>query len=323
MTYLHIRGLLAENMVYRPRPGHESSRPERRSDGDTAFQLVLLDRKGNTLLSVAPQVTPRGCGHAEHPLRFRVRGSLPLHPEGKAYELRRGDLRLYLADIPSAAPVLAPPRCRVGVNTVTLRWKHCQAQETPEMACAPDQAAYRSSHGPATRRVTYSVVAAMESGRRITVARGLTETTHTVDLSLMPVGGKGKLFLIAGDGVRSSEVEASSIDVPMRAPTLHILLPAPDARVAFGRPISVLGCLLDMGGQPLSPGNSVWRIDGERFAAGTLVAALSDLKPGTHRLTFTFELAEAARTEASVSIEVEQPDAEYLEWEALMDRQAP
>ena len=100
MTYLHIRGTIAENMVYRPRPGHESSRPGRRVEGDPAYQLVLLDSEGRTLLKVAPQVNASGCGNADDPLRYRVRGVLPLHPNGVAYELRRGELLLYRTAIP-------------------------------------------------------------------------------------------------------------------------------------------------------------------------------------------------------------------------------
>ncbi len=66
MTYLHIRGTLEENMVYHPRPGHESSRPRRR-EGNPEFQLLLLDREGRALLIVTPQVSPDGCGRVDDP----------------------------------------------------------------------------------------------------------------------------------------------------------------------------------------------------------------------------------------------------------------
>ena len=131
MTYLHIRGTLAENMVYRPRPGHESARPGRRGEGDPAYQLRLLDHAGRELLTVAPQVTLRGCGSADEPRRYRVRGILPLHPDGASYELRRGDVLLYAAEIPATPPAIAAPSCHAGARkpragarntSVNTRW---------------------------------------------------------------------------------------------------------------------------------------------------------------------------------------------------------
>jgi hypothetical protein len=314
ITYLHIRGILAESMVYQPRPGYESPRPGRRAEGDPAYQLVLLDREDRLLLSVAPQVTARGCGSVNDPLRYRVRGVLPLHPDGATYELRRDEVRLYRAAIPPVPPAAPVPRHRSDGSQVTLDW---QAGEQPDDASG-DTAPDGDAPGATTRRLTYSVVAAMESGRRITVARGLTEPTHKVDLSLMPVHGKGKLYLVASDGVRSAEVEAASIDVPERAPTVHILAPAPDSRLPFGQPVSVLGCCLDMGGSACTPELAVWSLDGERFAAGTLVAALDGLNPGTHRLTLAYEAGDMGPVEASTAFEVEEPDEDYRQWEALI-----
>lgn len=323
LTYLHIRGSLAENMVYRSRPGYESPRPGRRSEGDPAFQLVLLDCEGRVLLSVAPQVTASGCGNADDPLRYRVRGLLPLHPDGVAYELRRGEIRLYGVAIPSEPPTIAAPRCHQSANGLTLHWQPCEQPDSTRGSTAPANNAYGTTQDTTARRITYSVGAAMESGRRITIARGLTEPAHTVDLSLMPLPGKGTLYLVASDGVRSSEVEVASIDVPVRAPTVHILAPAPDAYLPFGQPVSVLGCCLDMGGQPCSLDRTVWSLDGERFAAGTLVAALDGLHPGPHRLTLAYEGGDyegghADRVEASVTLKIEEPDADYRRWEALI-----
>jgi len=319
LTYLQIRGSLDENMVYRPRPGHESSRPGRRNEGDPAFQLVLLDCGGRVLLSVAPQVISSGCGNAGDPLRYRVRGLLPLHPDGAAYELRRGEIRLYGDAIPPSPPTISAPRCHKSANGFTLHWQPCEQPESINGSAAAEN----NTYGTTARRITYSIVAAMESGRRITIARGLTAPDHTVDVSLMPVAGKATLYLIASDGVRSSEIEAASINIPLRAPTVHILAPAPEASLPFGQPVSVLGCCLDMGGQPCSPGPTVWSLDGERFAAGTLVTAFESLPPGSHRLTLAYQgegyqVGHADRVEASITLKIEEPDADYQRWEALM-----
>ena len=137
--------------------------------------------------------------------------------------------------------------------------------------------------------MTYSVVAAMASGRRITVARGLCGTAFAVDVSTLPVPGKGMLHVVASDGVRSTELPLAPIDVPERAPTLHILSPAEGARVVFGQALSVLGCCLDMGGSPCAAEHAVWALDGEAFATGSMIAALDGLRSGAHRLTLAHE----------------------------------
>jgi hypothetical protein len=299
LTYLHIRGTLAENMVYSPRRGHESTRPGRRGEGDPAFELVLLDGNGRVLLSVTPQVTARGCGRAEDPLRFQVRGSLPLHPSGTAYELRRGEIRLYKTPVLPDPPKISAPRCRINKEGLALRW----------------QSARRKG-------ATYSIVALMESGRRFNITRDLTELTYTVDLSRIPAPGKGKLFIVANDGVRSSEVEAASIEVPSRPPTVYIIAPIADTRLPFGQPVSALGCCLDMGGEPCPSELAIWLLDGERFASGTWIAALDHPQPGIHKLTLEYGGGEG-RIETSVMFEIEEPDANYRHWEEHMAEASP
>jgi hypothetical protein len=317
MNYLHIRGTLGENMVYRPRRGYESSRRASGGQGDPAFQLVLLDTEGRVLLSATPQVIPRGCGTADDPLRFSVRGSLPLHPDGAAYELRRGEIRLYQTDIPSEPPKIAAPRCYTTECGPTLEWQAAQSSDGLHGSDS-EAAAYGSRKGYGRPGFTYAIVAIMETGRRITLARGLTQCSHTVDLSRVPVHGKGTLYLAAHDGVRSAEVKAMSLDVPVRPPTVHILVPRPGTPLPFGQPLSVLGCCLDMGGQPCSADRIVWLLDGERRATGSLVAAFEDVRAGAHRLTLAYEEDGTYIVESSIELDVEGSDANYVYWEELM-----
>jgi hypothetical protein len=298
-------------MVYYPRPGHESSRRARDLKGNPAFQLVLLDREDRLLLSVAPQVTPRGCGSADDAQLQGVRGELPLRPDAVAYELRQGQVRLFRAAIPPAPPKFARPVCDQSAYSCTLHWQPCESHLLHEGSTG--------SGATGAPHVTYSIVAAMDSGRRITVARNLKDLTYTVDLAVMPVAGKGRLYLVASDGVRSTEVKAASIDVPARSPRLHILTPASGgASIRFGHVVSLLGCCLDMSGRPYSPADTVWYVDGERIASGTLIAAHAGLQPGSHRISFALEPAGIKRVETSIVVEVDAPDAQHREWEALM-----
>ena len=59
------------------------------------------------------------------------------------------------------------------------------------------------------------------------------------------------------------------------------------------------------------------------FAAGTLVTAFESLPPGSHRLTLAYQgegyqVGHADRVEASITLKIEEPDADYQRWEALM-----
>jgi hypothetical protein len=303
LTYLHVRGTLAENLVYTPRPGYESPRPGKRFEGDPAFQLVLLDPQHRMLVNVTPEVKPLGCGAAEESLRFSVRGSLPLHPGGAAYELRKGDIVLYSVNIPSEAPMPAEPGCHHTVTGPSLKWEAKHGRPSPSHA----------------HNISYSITAVMESGKRLTLARGLKETSYSIDIKTFPFAGKGKLYLGTHDGIRSSEVEAGSIDVPARPPTVHILAPEAYARLPFGQPVSVLGCCLEMNGQPCSPEGIAWSVDGEAFAAGMNVVALEGLQSGTHRLTLSYgSHDDAHHVETSVTVEIDEPSADYQMWKTLM-----
>jgi len=323
LSYLHIRGTLAENMTYRPKPGHESSRPGRRAEGHPDFQLVLLDREGRKLLSVAPQVS-ESCRSADDPHRYRVRGILPLRPDGVAYEVWRRDACLYGAVIPAKPPEFTAPYYHPSANGVTLHWQSCERQrEARSEIDAPGSARDGALDNEPPHRMTYSIVAEMESGRRITVARGITGLAHNVDLSRMPVRGSGTLCLVANDGVRSAQVSVAPINVPSRPPTVHIVSPAPDTRIPFGQTLSILGCCLDMAGQPCAPEFSAWSIDGRTFAKGTFVTALEDLPPGMHKLTLTYQQPQWDRVDVSANIDVELPDESYRAWEALIGETQP
>lgn len=294
LTYLQIRGTLAENMVYQPRRGYETTRPGRRSEGDPAYEIVLLDGEGRVLVSVTPDVLPSGCGSLDQPLQYRVRAVLPLHPDGVAYELRRGDQVLHSATLrPRLAPVGSPTSHR-SADGLKVSWEPVPRSD-----------------------VTYSTVVQMESGSRVVLTRDLTEPTVTVQLTRLPHPGRGALFVVASDGMRSSQTQVAAVDVPVRPPTVHIIRPAADERIPFGEPVSLLGCCLDMTGQPCPPDPVAWILDGELTAAGSVIAVIANPRPGTHRLTLAYGSG-ADAVESVVVFEVEEPDDDYRQWNELM-----
>jgi hypothetical protein len=318
ITYLHIAGTLEEDMVYSPLPGRESHRRGRPIQSDSAFQLLLLNAEDRILLSVDPEVKPAGCGTSDDPLLFVVRGSVPLHPSAAAYELRKGEILLYRADIPPEAPAPAEPSFRCSSSSLSLNWTVPNQPETYPIVDQAGSGAPDQTSQSCTSKLTYSITALMQSGRRLTLASRLTGTTHTIALSEVPAVGRGRLYLHTHDGVRSSEVEVGSIDVPSRPPTVHILKPEPFTRLPFGQPLSLLGCCLAIDGAPCSTEGISWWLNDRPFAFGNNIVALEGLPPGTHRLTLSYEGSDPAHSvRTSVDVSVEEPSEDYDLWKKL------
>ena len=293
-TYLHVRGVLLDDVTYVPRPGYESGRRTVREGGDSQFALVLCGRDGMDLYSVAPEVSWR-CRGLDDRLRSRIRGVLPCLAGAVAYELRRAGRVLYRCEIPDEAP--ATPRTDVqqrnGSLVLTLAGKR------------------------ADRALSHSVIVRSEAGRRFVVARSSGGELPPLDVSRLPVSGTVTVLVAAHDGIRSSEVEAAQLEVPRRPAQVFILSPEPDQTVAFGQPISVLGCHLDATGEPLQDAAMVWSLDGEPFAHGCSIAAADPPETGGHRLTLACGEG-ADRVECSISFVVAEPDRGHLSWVRLV-----
>jgi hypothetical protein len=73
-----------------------------------------------------------------------------------------------------------------------------------------------------------------------------------------------------------------------------------------------------MGGQPCPPEHAAWYLDGERIASGSLLAAHDCLQPGAHRLTLAYEPPGGERVETTVTLNVDEPDEHYRQWQALL-----
>lgn len=294
ITYLHIRGTLSENMIYTAKPGFESRRPDHRKEGNPDFKLALLGEQDRVLVTVSPQVSELGCGSIYDSLRFRVRAALPLHPNGVAYELRLGEIRLYRAEIPAEAPQVSSCQCRRTNDGVTLRWE-----------C--------TSRG----NVTYAILAKMVSGRQITLASDLTKAEFKIDLSRIPAQGRGWIVIRASDGIRSSEFEAEAFELEPRPPTVHILSPQNYVRVPFGQPVSAVGICLDANGYSCPQENVDWLLDGKPLTSGRFVGVVEKPEPGEHRLTIGYCMGNT-QVETSVTFTVEEPDENYRQWLTTM-----
>lgn len=292
-TYLIIRGHLQDGMTFTPAPGYESETPRARKSAASAYRLVLLGRDEEVIAQANPHVISR-CVSGELG-RQPVRGELPLRTGAIAYELRRGRQTLFRQPIDAPpSPIRDGTHVRDG-NHIRLHWSSDDG--------APD-------HHP----VTFRIIAAMEAGRRITLAHGIATCEYSIDLARLPVPGNGRLLVAADNGVRSAEVAVASIDVPQRPARAYILAPEGDARVPFGEQVPLVGCCLDMAGAPCNPELAVWLLDGKPVARARLTAVASGLAPGGHVLTLRHGIG---AIEATITFEIDEPDASYREWAEL------
>jgi hypothetical protein len=299
ISYLQIRGSLSDNMVYHPRPGEETARPQRSLHTNPEYALVLLDKDLHVLLSVTPVVSAPACGAEREQRRFRVEGILPLHPEGRSYELRKGSACLYSAQIPANPPHIESATMVEEFDGYHLTWS-----------------------GTWPTQSTHSVIARMAS-KDIVLARGLTKTSFFVERTNLRSQGSGVLVLRTSDGVRSAEYETGSIRLPPKPPQLNILIPSQGAELTYGQPLSVIGTCLDIYGRPYALDNVIWTLDDTITAKGTLVLALHHVVPGSHRLVMSATSSEGLRAEAAVEFVVLPPTEDYRRWLTTLNLDAP
>lgn len=299
ITYLHISGDLSENMVYRPRPGYESSRPRRERPAESDFRVILLDNQDRVLVSALPGVSRNGCGASSDPTTFRIRAALPLHPDGVAWELRRGDIRLFRTEVPAEPPRMSAIQVKKTTGGLTLAWKRHLAS-----------------------KITFAVVAKMDSGKQITLIRGLKDPAFEIEWHKVPAEGKGRLFVVANDGVRSGEIEVETFVLEPRPPSVHILSPRDSARLPYGQPISVAGVCFDATGSPCPAEHFSWLLDQRPIAEGTPIAVIENPAAGKHELTLSYPWKDQ-RIETSAAYTVEEPDEHHRHWLDVMRNAFP
>lgn len=291
--FLHITGTLYENQVYKHKSCFESSTAKRYA-GDENYQVILLNADKSPLLQVAPKISGY-CGLASDADRYAVVACLPLHPDGASFEIRRGSLLLYACDIPKKSPALHITKSATTENKISIEWKSpCKS---------------------------FSVVAKMESGRRISLVRNFAGHSFLMDKSTIRASGKGKIMVVAHDGVRSTEAMGPEFELADQPPIINIITPIDNSEEPFGYPISVCASYYDIDGKNLDAQHLICTLDGERVEHTCGIVALHSVLSGKHLLSFTCE-GPWGKTESSVIFNVAEPDKAYAEWLALVERSA-
>ncbi len=290
--FLHIRGILFEDVVYKPEKGFESNSPKRYEGPNKDYIVVLLDKEGQELLEVAPLVAA-SCAPATATHHFEVMACLPLHPDGTFYEIRKGAFVIYRCDIPPAPPKLVLKESMLSDQKISCLWES------------------------ENQGITFNMVARMESGRSITLAKDLNINNHTIDLSGIRATGKGQLVIVACDGVRSSEVLAESFELPRQPPIIHIVSPVDGSHFSFGQPISVIASCSDVDGNLLSQLPLKWLLNSQETSERNAIISLENLPAGKHSLTLQYS-GEMGQTETKIEFEIDAPDDAYHQWFSLV-----
>jgi hypothetical protein len=237
--FLRFAGRLWENMEFERETGWETETVHRLPEPDDRYRVVLQDGEGGVLVAATPGFERDLCRAAYGGMEWeRLVAYVPLHPDARAVELRRGEQVLHRAEIAGRRPTvritrLDPP----DGESVGLAWA--------------------AEHD---RPLRYHVAFVDGRGRAFTVARGLDRRDLTVDTSRYPGGAACRLAVLATDGLRSAHALSGPFPIPEKPLRVVLLTPADGATLPPDQPLSLGGQVLD----PSSGSASAprWKSDG-------------------------------------------------------------
>jgi hypothetical protein len=285
--FLRFDGRLWEDMTFEPIPGWETTRiAHRPEEGDGSYRLELRSDENEVLTFVSPLVDfTSGCPSKSDAMRWvRVGAYVPFPPEACRLLFRRGERVLYEADVADE-----PPRIRI--NEVS-REKEGQMR------------LHWTAEASGDRPLTFNVAYVVGGERGFSMARGLEDTEHLVDLSGLPGGAEAQLGVLATDGVRSASAISDPFEVAEKPPLLWIQSPDDERTYPADQPLTLLGQALDVAGARLPEKGLVWRVDNEVVARDTRTALADALDPGPHRVTLQYAPGKEPLAERTVSVRV-------------------
>lgn len=140
-----------------------------------------------------------------------------------------------------------------------------------------------------------------------TLAVGLTSTSLSIDLSLMPGSTTARVRVLATDGLLTGEDTSNGVfTVAAKSPAVFITSPAEGDVVVFGQRILLSGDAVDAEDGPLVSDALWWESDVDGFlgGGGTLDLPASGLTPGAHTLTLYGQDSAATVGQASVTVTI-------------------
>lgn len=287
---LRFHGTLFENMVFEPRPGWETDRitGTRPETGNGTYLVELLSSEGKGLVSVSPQVTMRGpCFSEGEPRWADIAIYIPLHPDARELVFRRNDLELYRTKIAPQRPRLRLSRpTKLAKDRLKITWsaKHSKA-------------------------LTFQVLYLAEDGRAFPLASNLTESTFAADLRSLPGSRRGRLGVLATDGLRSAFEKSGPFRVEDKPPRVWIQSPVSSDTLPTDQPVTLNGHAVDVGGRSLTDAGLQWLVDRKTVLEGSRLG-MATLEPGTHEIVLRYAPKGRMLAEQRVQITIASRSAE-------------
>jgi hypothetical protein len=151
---------------------------------------------------------------------------------------------------------------------------------------------------------THSVLYSSDGKQYLPVAAGLKGRSYKVDVSALPGGKKARIRVVANDGVLTGSATSKAFAVPVKAPEVSIVSPAPGQAFDSDDQVQLAAHVRDLQDQQFAAGDIVWRssIQGE---LGTGPSLLTRLDAGSHEITATATNSGRKSGSASIRVEVE------------------
>jgi hypothetical protein len=151
---------------------------------------------------------------------------------------------------------------------------------------------------------THSVLYSSDGKEYLPVAAGLKGRSYTVDLSALPGGKKARIRVVANDGVLTGSATSKAFGVPVKAPEVSILSPAPGQAFDSDDQVQLTADVRDLQDRQFAAKDIVWRsnLQGE---LGTGPSLLTRLDAGSHEITATATNSGRKSGSASLRVEVE------------------
>lgn len=298
-TFVRFQGILWEGLVFDHIPGWETEIVHLRSaEGDGTCAVELRDEDAGVLVTVFPEIRFRRQMPNTGQDSADVLAYVPLHPEARELVLRRGDRQLFSAPVASR-----PPELRV-TDTVPMEKDRVQMRWSAQHSLP----------------LSFLVLYLTEDDRAFVVAGHLTETAMEADLSALPGSRRGRLAVLATDGLRSAFQTSPAFHVSTKPPRVWIQAPVGGSALPADQPLSLIGLATDVGGMRLSDEGLVWLVDGKVVIRDIAVAPATGLEPGVHGITLRYEMAGRVVAEAALEVTIAErsPEQERM-WDVLRE----
>jgi len=306
-NFIRFDGRLWENMSFKHRSGWETEKIAKRpKEGDGAYQLQLLNKEGNVLVSVSPHVDFNDVcrQNTGELLSTRITAYIPTHPDAKEIVFLRDDLIIFRKKISKS-----PPKLKINDlikeknNKLKISWSAKHSNE---------------------KNLSFNVMYIADDGRIFPVVRNHKGSSFVVDISKLVGSKSGKFSILATDGIRSTYVTSDEISIPFKKPLINVKSPRNGEIFAADQPITLSGFVSDIGGKRLPDKGLIWYVNGKKVVEDNWQTAIDKLEPGKHTVEVNYIIEGKVSSKRKINFQIAKrgkKQQEYLKIAKIMREQ--